>query len=162
MTFFLSSSSVNEFIYLLIYVSVSYPSLISFPQLPTPCAPRTSYIQTDYCHAFVAYFECAFTQIHKPIIFSTAPQAKPTHWKQTVFYLPQPLTVHAGEEIHGTISCAPNDKNVRDLDITIAHKYVTTTIKSPSVVISLLLFRLIYIHTHYHLHILLIVPSSYQ
>ena len=35
--------------------------------------------------------------------------------------------VHAGEEIHGTISCAPNDKNVRDLDITIAHKYVTIT-----------------------------------
>ena len=53
--------------------------------------------------AFVAYFECAFTRIHKPIIFSTAPQAPYTHWKQTVFYLAEPLTVCKDEVIEGHV-----------------------------------------------------------
>mmetsp|Transcript_29368 Transcript_29368/g.28092 ORF Transcript_29368/g.28092 Transcript_29368/m.28092 type:complete len:373 (-) Transcript_29368:50-1168(-) len=79
--------------------------------------------RNDFCHAFVAYFECAFTQIHKPIIFSTSPHAKYTHWKQTVFYITDPITVCAGEEISGTIQCSPNDKNPRDLDITIKHAF---------------------------------------
>lgn len=117
------SGLFSVLVFLAFFLSISLFRSCSHNQFnPSPLN-----IQTDYCHAFVAYFECAFTQIHKPIIFSTAPQAKPTHWKQTVFYLPQPLTVHAGEEIHGTISCAPNDKNIRDLDITIAHKYVIAT-----------------------------------
>lgn len=77
--------------------------------------------RNDFCHAFVAYFECAFTQIHKPVIFSTSPHAKYTHWKQTVFYLEEPLTVCPNEIILGEISCAPNAKNVRDLDIEIKY-----------------------------------------
>ncbi len=73
--------------------------------------------RNDYVHGFVAYFECAFTQVHKPIGFSTAPFAKYTHWKQTIFYTRQTLTICEGEEISGTISCKPNPKNKRDLDI---------------------------------------------
>jgi len=73
--------------------------------------------RNDYVHAFCAYFECAFTQVHKPIGFSTAPFAKYTHWKQTIFYTRQTLTICEGEEITGTISCSPNPKNNRDLDI---------------------------------------------
>jgi len=82
-----------------------------------------TFAKNDFCHAFVAYFECAFTQVHKPIVFSTSPQSKPTHWKQTVFYLQTPLTVCQGEEVRGTISCTPNDRNQRDLDITIVHGF---------------------------------------
>ena len=41
-------------------------------------------LRNDFCHAFVAYFECAFTQVHKPIAFTTSPFATYTHWKQTV------------------------------------------------------------------------------
>ena len=73
--------------------------------------------RNDYVHGFVAYFECAFTQVHKPIGFSTAPFAKYTHWKQTIFYTRQTLTICEGEEISGTISCKPNPNNNRDLDI---------------------------------------------
>ncbi|KDO24558.1 hypothetical protein SPRG_20913 [Saprolegnia parasitica CBS 223.65] len=73
----------------------------------------------DFCHALVAYFDCAFTHCHKPIAFSTGPRAKYTHWKQTVFYLSQPLTVRAGDVIEGTLSCVPNAANPRDLDIEI-------------------------------------------
>ena len=42
------------------------------------------FTRDDYCHAFVGYFDCAFTQIHKPIAFSTSPFSTYTHWKQTV------------------------------------------------------------------------------
>lgn len=73
--------------------------------------------RNDYIHGLVAYFECAFTQIHKPIGFSTSPLARYTHWKQTILYLQDTLTVCAGETISGEISCKPNKRNRRDLDI---------------------------------------------
>ena len=56
-------------------------------------------LRDDFAHAFVAYFDCAFTQVHKPIAFSTSPFSTYTHWKQTVFYLREPLTICAGEEV---------------------------------------------------------------
>jgi type I protein arginine methyltransferase len=74
-------------------------------------------LRNDYIHGLVAYFECAFTQIHKPIGFSTSPMARYTHWKQTILYLQDTLTVCAGEVITGEISCKPNKRNRRDLDI---------------------------------------------
>lgn len=73
--------------------------------------------RNDYIHGLVAYFECAFTQVHKPIGFSTAPFARYTHWKQTIFYLEETLTVCEGETIEGEFACRPNSKNKRDLDI---------------------------------------------
>jgi protein arginine N-methyltransferase 1 len=79
------------------------------------CATRN-----DYIHGLVAYFECAFTQVHKPIGFSTAPFCRYTHWKQTIFYLPESLVICKGEAISGEISCKPNKKNKRDLDIGVA------------------------------------------
>jgi len=82
-----------------------------------------TFTKNDYCHAFVAYFECSFTQIHKPIKFSTGPNYQPTHWKQTVFYMNDELAVNKGESINGTISCVQNSKNCRDLDITINYSF---------------------------------------
>lgn len=38
---------------------------------------------------------------------------------QTVFYLEQPLTICAGEQLKGRIASAPNERNNRDLDIKI-------------------------------------------
>ena len=76
--------------------------------------------RNDYVHGLVAYFECAFTQVHKPIGFSTSPFCRYTHWKQTIFYLPENLVVCDGEKISGDITCKPNRKNRRDLDIGIS------------------------------------------
>jgi protein arginine N-methyltransferase 1 len=71
----------------------------------------------------VAYFECAFTsQVHKPIGFSTSPFCQYTHWKQTIFYLPETIAICSGEIIEGDITCKPNKKNHRDLDIGITYK----------------------------------------
>lgn len=41
----------------------------------------------------------------------SGPESPYTHWKQTVFYLDDYLTVKTGEEIFGTISMKPNVKN---------------------------------------------------
>ena len=74
----------------------------------------------DRVHSFVAYFECAFTQgARQPLGFSTSPFSKYTHWKQTIFYLDEPISVCEGEEVTGTIACRPNRRNARDLDIAL-------------------------------------------
>jgi len=78
--------------------------------------------RNDYIHGLVAYFECAFTQVHKPIGFSTAPFARFTHWKQTILYLDETVTICSGETLSGEISCKPNRRNKRDLDIGVALK----------------------------------------
>uniref|UniRef100_A0A672ZU19 type I protein arginine methyltransferase n=1 Tax=Sphaeramia orbicularis TaxID=375764 RepID=A0A672ZU19_9TELE len=74
--------------------------------------------RNDYIHALVTYFNIEFTKCHKKTGFSTAPDAPYTHWKQTVFYLEDYLTVRRGEEIVGSIAMKPNEKNIRDLDFT--------------------------------------------
>lgn len=42
--------------------------------------------------------------------------------RQTVFYTPDTLTVSQGDKIEGRLSCAPNVRNNRDLDIKIAYR----------------------------------------
>ena len=42
---------------------------------------------------------------------SPGPESPYTHWKQTVFYMEDYLTVKTGEEIFGTITMKPNAKN---------------------------------------------------
>eukprot|EP00064_Thunnus_orientalis_P002218 superscaffoldBa00000155_g2225 len=75
--------------------------------------------RNDYVHALVTYFNIEFTKCHKKTGFSTAPDSPSTHWKQTVFYLEDYLTVKKGEEIFGSITVRPNEKNVRDLEFTL-------------------------------------------
>lgn len=81
--------------------------------------------RNDFVHALVAWFDIDFTACHKPIRFSTGPHTKYTHWKQTVFYLGQVLTVDEGEEIDFTLDVRPNDKNRRDLDIKVTYELDT-------------------------------------
>ncbi|KAJ1959057.1 Nuclear SAM-dependent mono-and asymmetric methyltransferase [Dipsacomyces acuminosporus] len=76
----------------------------------------------DYVHAFLSWFDIEFRACHKPVRFSTGPFAKYTHWKQTVFYTADTLTVCKGDVIKGSLSCAPNAENPRDLDITIDYE----------------------------------------
>ncbi|KAL9362422.1 hypothetical protein Peur_045207 [Populus x canadensis] len=73
----------------------------------------------DYIHALVAYFDVSFTKCHKLMGFSTGPRSRATHWKQTVLYLEDVLTICQGEALIGSMTVAPNKKNPRDIDITI-------------------------------------------
>lgn len=75
--------------------------------------------RNDFIQALVTYFNVEFTKCHKRIGFSTSPEAAYTHWKQTVFYLDDYITAKKGEEIYGTFSMQPNEKNNRDLDFRI-------------------------------------------
>jgi len=127
--------------------------------------------KSDYCHALVAYFDIEFSHCHKPVKFSTGegegardggctlrpharslfacagPHARYTHWKQTVFYLEDTLTVDVGEKVsvsllriaiplcrrpsrpplpnraQGELRCRPNPRNHRDLDIEIDYAF---------------------------------------
>ncbi|KAI5838696.1 S-adenosyl-L-methionine-dependent methyltransferase [Morchella snyderi] len=78
--------------------------------------------RNDFVHALISWFDIEFTACHKPIRFSTGPHAKYTHWKQTVFYLQEILTVNRGETIVGHISSKPTERNRRDLDVKIDYR----------------------------------------
>lgn len=86
--------------------------------------------RNDYIHAFVAYFDIEFSKCHKPIHFSTGPRARYTHWKQTVFYLEDTLSIRQGETITGNLSCKPNQKNKRDLDIVVDYEFNGSTMNA--------------------------------
>jgi type I protein arginine methyltransferase len=92
-------------------------------------APFTLQVQrNDFVHALIAWFDIEFSKCHKPIRFSTGPHTKYTHWKQTVFYLQDVLTVEAGETIEGVLESKPSQKNKRDLDIKISYNLQTDAI----------------------------------
>jgi len=85
-------------------------------------APFTLVAQReDDIHAFVTFFDVQFTQSR--VRFSTSPACKYTHWKQAVLYLRNSLTMRAGEQINGTLSCRPNARNPRDLDIEVKYAF---------------------------------------
>ncbi|KAF7819718.1 putative protein arginine N-methyltransferase 1.2 [Senna tora] len=75
----------------------------------------------DYVHALVAYFDVSFTRCHKLMGFSTGPRSRVTHWKQTVLYLEDVLTICEGESIVGSMTVAQNSKNPRDVDIMLKY-----------------------------------------
>ncbi|PWN30441.1 S-adenosyl-L-methionine-dependent methyltransferase [Jaminaea rosea] len=75
--------------------------------------------RNDYVHAFLGWFDIGFEKCHKPVRFSTGPHSRYTHWKSTVFYIPGALMLSQGQEIKGSLKVAPNERNHRDLDISI-------------------------------------------
>lgn len=51
--------------------------------------------------------------------FSTGPASMPTHWKQTIFFLREPITVSDGTIVEGTFKCKKSEDNSRELDVEI-------------------------------------------
>ncbi|KAG6914800.1 hypothetical protein DXG01_015231 [Tephrocybe rancida] len=51
--------------------------------------------------------------------FSTGPQSVPTHWKQTLFLLREPISVAEGSTVRGTFHCRKSEENSRELDVEI-------------------------------------------
>uniref|UniRef100_A0A1B6JFP7 type I protein arginine methyltransferase n=1 Tax=Homalodisca liturata TaxID=320908 RepID=A0A1B6JFP7_9HEMI len=66
----------------------------------------------------VGYFD-VFFDLPNPVTFSTSPMCKPTHWKQTVFLIQNPISVKQGEVIRGKLTCRRNRKELRSLIVTI-------------------------------------------
>ncbi|KAI5995140.1 S-adenosyl-L-methionine-dependent methyltransferase [Pisolithus albus] len=63
--------------------------------------------------------------------FSTGPQSHPTHWKQTVFLLREPIAAEEGTVVSGTFSCKKNGENSRELDVEI--HYSVKRLEEPTV-----------------------------
>lgn len=58
-----------------------------------------------------------------------APEARYTHWKQTVFYIEDCFTIKQGEQILGTITVSPNPRNKvrgRGMWVGLPHPLVNT------------------------------------
>lgn len=68
-------------------------------------------------HALSVHFDTPFTAGHETIVLDTSPQVPPTHWRQTVLYLYNPLRMAKGEKVECVMTMNPNKDNPRDLDI---------------------------------------------
>lgn len=68
--------------------------------------------------AFVGYFD-TFFDLPQAVRFTTGPHATPTHWKQVIFYIRDPVTVAAGEVVRGKFLCRRGLTDVRALCIQI-------------------------------------------
>ncbi|KAD0098657.1 hypothetical protein E3N88_44786 [Mikania micrantha] len=63
--------------------------------------------------------DASFTAPFK--LVAERPRSRSTHWKQTVLYLEEVLTICEGESISGSMTVAQNKKNPRDVDITLKY-----------------------------------------
>lgn len=77
-------------------------------------------LYNDHVHGFVSWFDCHFSDLKYPVTLSTSPYKKPTHWKQTVFYLENAIKVSKWDWIYGSIAVRQSKTNFRELDIKIS------------------------------------------
>ena len=68
--------------------------------------------------AIVGYFD-TFFDLPTEVMFSTSPAAVPTHWRQTVFYLPAPLPATAGQMFNCNIVCKRMKTDARALKVAL-------------------------------------------
>ncbi|KIL67772.1 hypothetical protein M378DRAFT_975790 [Amanita muscaria Koide BX008] len=54
--------------------------------------------------------------------FTTGPHSLPTHWKQTLFMLRDPIPVVEGTVVTGTFHCRKSQTNSRELDVEIHYR----------------------------------------
>ncbi|TFK70555.1 protein arginine N-methyltransferase [Pluteus cervinus] len=73
--------------------------------------------------------------------FSTGPQSTPTHWKQTIFLLREPITVIEGSLIEGSFYCKKSSANSRELEVEI-HYCVREEPDSPSSDITVQMYKI--------------------
>jgi len=71
----------------------------------------------DTVHAICVHFDTPFCAGHDVVILDTAPWSTTTHWRQTVFYLINPIQMNKGEVMHCKLNSKPNPDNHRDLDV---------------------------------------------
>lgn len=69
--------------------------------------------------AFVGFFNCIFqSSSNKTVELNTSPFSPATHWKQTVFHLPEPISI-PGNQLEVKFTCHRIPKDPRSLKVTI-------------------------------------------
>merc|ERR1712154_442650 len=78
--------------------------------------------ETGLITAVAGYFDTFFDDpcLKNPVMFSTGPAATPTHWKQTVFYLKDPVPATQGQSLKGKISVVRPDQDIRALRVKLS------------------------------------------
>jgi len=51
------------------------------------------------------------------VLLSTAPEDEPTHWQQTILYLPDPIEVKQDQTVEGSVTVSQSKENPRFLNI---------------------------------------------
>nr|CAD7260629.1 unnamed protein product [Timema shepardi] len=74
--------------------------------------------QDDTLTALAGFFD-VFFDLPCHVSFTTGPHKPPTHWKQTIFFLDEPIPVKLGEVLSGKLICQRHRKEVRSLTVTI-------------------------------------------
>ena len=72
--------------------------------------------------SLAGYFDTFFddARLQNPVSFSTGPQSRPTHWKQTLFYLNETVQLTKGQTVKGNIAVSRPSKDIRALRVKIA------------------------------------------
>ncbi|XP_014672540.1 PREDICTED: protein arginine N-methyltransferase 3-like isoform X2 [Priapulus caudatus] len=71
--------------------------------------------------AITGFFDIRFDKdLQEPVSFSTSAADTPTHWKQTLFYLREPIPVCQGEVIRGNVQVLKDPKDPRSLLVTLS------------------------------------------
>jgi len=70
--------------------------------------------------ALLCWFEIRFDACHVPVTFDTGPEAPPTCWKQTAFFLNgDPLLVNSGKRVKGMLAVRKMFKARRSIDVKV-------------------------------------------
>lgn len=85
------------------------------------CGYKVTMNFNEKCHGLVAWWDSEFSNLTNPVMLSTSPYSKCTHWKQTVFYSTLDMVVNKGDVLHGSIANRKSLKNFRELDIKISY-----------------------------------------
>ena len=67
--------------------------------------------------AFATYFDVFFGDMEYKTVLSTSPNKKQTHWRNTLFYLEEPIKLNEGEKVEGIIEFAEHPRNNTSLII---------------------------------------------
>lgn len=78
---------------------------------------------SDRVHGMIAWFDTPFQNLTRPVVLSTSPYKRYTHWKQVVFYTEHDLDVKQGDVLSGSIACRKSTSNFRELDVKISYHF---------------------------------------
>ena len=75
------------------------------------------FTKNSLAHAVLIYFDTPFP--HDSALLCTGPSARPTHWKQCGFHLPEAVVATEGQMFSGRFAMRKSKQNPRDLDVKI-------------------------------------------
>lgn len=75
----------------------------------------------DRMHGLVAWFDTTFSDLENPVVLSTSPYKKYTHWKTVVFYTDHDMRVAKGDVLSGSVAVKKSQTNFRELDVKFSY-----------------------------------------